>query len=209
MRMRGRVCMRVPVYAAGIARLLSSGKKEIKKEACWMVSNITAGHATQIDQVCAAGLVPPLLELTRLEEFDIRKEAAYALCNACTGGSFECISGLVYHGLVPALVDLLEAPDTELLLAVCEALQAALAAGEASAAGGPNRCCALIEEAGGCERLEALQLHENPKVYAKAAAIIEAYFDDATAEDHALLPQATPDGYTFAPPNGATSISLS
>ena len=34
------------------------------------------------------------------EEFDIRKEAAYALCNACTGGSQQTLSGLVYHGVI-------------------------------------------------------------------------------------------------------------
>ena len=33
----------------------------------------------------------------------VRKEAAYALCNACTGGSQQTLSGLVYHGVVAAL----------------------------------------------------------------------------------------------------------
>jgi importin subunit alpha-1 len=42
-------------------RLIESGKKDLKKEACWIVSNITAGSAMQIDAVCASGLVPSLI----------------------------------------------------------------------------------------------------------------------------------------------------
>ena len=34
-------------------RLVDSGKKDIKKEATWLVSNITAGSRAQIDAVCA------------------------------------------------------------------------------------------------------------------------------------------------------------
>ena len=111
-------------------RLMDCGKKELKKEACWIVSNITAGSAAQIDAVCASGLVPTLIRARRAaleravgtpssarllqelvvvaaraglvseEEFEVRKEAAYALCNACTGGSQQTLSGLVYHGVI-------------------------------------------------------------------------------------------------------------
>ena len=145
--------------------------------------------------------------LVNEEEFDIRKEAAYALCNACSGGSPQTISGLVYHGVVACFCSLLSAPDAELIFAVLEALGAALDAGEAGANGGANRVVQLVEEvcghglpkwaarrshglahtpcrcdergatviclrvvwqAGGCEQLEALQMHENAEIYAKA-----------------------------------------
>ena len=84
---------------AAFGRLIESGKKDLKKEACWIVSNVCAS-ATQIDAVCASGLVPSLIRCVDEEEFDIRKEAAYALCNACTGGSQQTLSGLVYHGVI-------------------------------------------------------------------------------------------------------------
>lgn len=42
-----------------------SEKKEIKKEACWMLSNITAGSAAQIDGVCQSGCIPSLIHLVR------------------------------------------------------------------------------------------------------------------------------------------------
>ena len=152
---------------SAFGRLIDSGKKELKKEACWIVSNVAAGSALQIDGVCASGLIPPLIRLVCEEEFDIRKEAAYALCNACSGASQQTLSGLVYHGVVGSLCPLLSAPDVELIFAVLEALGAALEGGEAGANGGDNRVVQLVEEAGGCEQLEALQMHENPDVYAK------------------------------------------
>jgi len=190
-------------------RLIESGKKDLKKEACWIVSNITAGSAMQIDAVCASGLVPSLIRLVGEEEFDIRKEAAYALCNACTGGSQQTLSGLVYHGVVGSLCSLLEAPDAELIFAVLEALLAVLDAGEAGASGGANRCVQLIEEAGGCERLEALQMHENQDVYAKAAQILDSYFGEEGEVDAAIAPVANADSFAFSGglPGGGVMLS--
>jgi len=181
-----------------VGALLMSEKKEIKKEACWMLSNITAGSAAQIDGVCQSGCIPSLIHLVNTEEFNIRKEAAYALCNACIGGSVPIVSGLVSAGILPALCSLLDLADAELILAVCSALGGALSAGEASAAGGPNPCVPLVDEAGGVDKLEALQMHPSPAVYERAASLIDTYFADTSAVDDALLaPTATPEGYVF------------
>jgi len=183
---------------SAITRLLESGKRDIKKEACWTLSNLTAGSSAQIDAVCASGLLPSLLHLVRHEEFDIKKEGAHALCNACVGGSAQTISGLVYLGVLPALCSLLEAPDAELLLAVVEALEATLAAGEANSTAGVNRCVELIDEAGGIERLEALQLHENAEVYGKVVRLLDTYFGtDEPETDAAIAPTAHADGFSF------------
>ena len=46
--------------------LNSTQKKSIKKEACWTISNITAGTKDQIQAVCDAGLVPPLVYLLQV-----------------------------------------------------------------------------------------------------------------------------------------------
>lgn len=195
---------------SAVGGLLSSGKKELKKEACWMVSNITAGSSSQIDAVCASGLIPHLLRLVVEEEFDIRKEAAYALCNACVGGSLPTISGLVSLDVVAALCPLLEAPDTEVLLAVVEALGACLEAGEISrqASGdGSNRCIHLIDEAGGIEKLEALQMHDNAQIYEKTSRLLDVYFgDDGAAEDPSIAPVAQAGSFAFGVPPAAQAV---
>ena len=129
--------------------LTTSHKKSIKKEACWTISNITAGTKEQIQvggrgagagagaggvhtgapearacpacgrrsprspptpnprppsphppsppgqTVVDAGIVPPLVHLLATAEFDIKKEAAWAISNATSGGTNEQIKYLV------------------------------------------------------------------------------------------------------------------
>lgn len=56
-----------------LLNLLSSSKKGIRKEACWTISNITAGNKEQIQAVIDANIIPPLIQLLSNAEFDIRK----------------------------------------------------------------------------------------------------------------------------------------
>ena len=182
-----------------LAQLLRSDKRDIKKEACWMLSNITAGSAAQIDAVCASGCMQHLRHLVEVEEFDVKKEAAYALCNACKGGMPAIVSGLVSIGILPTLVRLLDSPDADLLLCVVDALQAILVAAEAS---DPCRGVALVveqlETAGGNVKLESLQEHENAAVYQKSNWLLETYF--AETDEPTSVPTATADGYSFGAP---------
>ncbi len=50
-----------------LLQLLSTNhKKSIKKEACWTISNITAGTKEQIQAVIDAGIIPPLVHLLQV-----------------------------------------------------------------------------------------------------------------------------------------------
>jgi hypothetical protein len=66
--------------------LLSSPKEAIRKEACWTISNITAGNFNQIQSVIDANLIPPLIHLLQHGEFKTKKEACWAISNATSGG---------------------------------------------------------------------------------------------------------------------------
>lgn len=109
--------------------MLSSMKKGIRKEACWTISNITAGNKDQvltwptylcstlsylilppihpclpinlpiqIKAVFDANIIPLLIGLLTQAEFDIKKEAAWAISNATSGGTPEQIKFLVQQG---------------------------------------------------------------------------------------------------------------
>lgn len=69
--------------------LVANHKKSIKKEACWTLSNITAGTKEQIQAVFDANLVAPLVKLLATAEYDIKKEASWAISNATSGGTAE------------------------------------------------------------------------------------------------------------------------
>lgn len=45
--------------------LQTSHKKSIKKEACWTISNITAGTKDQIQAVIDSHILPPLVQVRR------------------------------------------------------------------------------------------------------------------------------------------------
>jgi len=139
-----------------------------------MVSNITAGSRSQIDAVCASGIVPHLVWLIEHEEFDIRKEAAYALCNACIGSSRQTLNGLISSDVLSALCTFLDCSDVELLLNVCEALRVALAADQGKLHDGTNESAHLIEAAGGCDKLDALQMHQNQVLTGNLACFMTA-----------------------------------
>ncbi len=72
---------------AAFHHLLGSEKENIRKEACWTLSNITAGTQTQIQSVIDYNLVPPLIFLLGTGDYKTRREAVWALSNLTAGGA--------------------------------------------------------------------------------------------------------------------------
>ncbi|KAH9730667.1 Importin subunit alpha-2 [Citrus sinensis] len=139
--------------------LTQNYKKSIKKEACWTISNITAGNVNQIQAIIEAGIIGPLVNLLLNAEFEIKKEAAWAISNATSGGSNEqikykffyvsrtCLPSLLFsyiliiillfgrflvsQGCIKPLCDLLNCPDPRIVTVCLEGLENILKAGEA------------------------------------------------------------------------------
>jgi len=153
--------------------LLSSQKRGIVKEACWAISNITAGTVQQIGAVIDANIIPLLVHLLATAEFDIKKEVAWALSNACSQGSSEQVAYFCQQGLIRPLIDLLEQTDMAVIKNALEALEHVLIAGEKL---GHSQFATDIEDAGGLDMLEELQDHQNQAIYKKAIYLLETYF---------------------------------
>ncbi|KAK4800549.1 hypothetical protein SAY86_021036 [Trapa natans] len=75
-----------------LSLLRHNHKKSIMKEACWTISNITAGNKHQIQSIIEAGLIGPLVNLLQNADFDIKKEATWAISNATSGGTRDQIN---------------------------------------------------------------------------------------------------------------------
>uniref|UniRef100_A0A3Q4HXD0 Karyopherin alpha 5 (importin alpha 6) n=1 Tax=Neolamprologus brichardi TaxID=32507 RepID=A0A3Q4HXD0_NEOBR len=137
-----------------LLHLLSSPKESIKKEACWTVSNITAGNRAQIQNVIDANIFPVLIEILQKAEFRTRKEAAWAITNATSGGTPSQIKYLVSLNAIKPMCDLLTVMDSKIVQVSLNGLENILRLGEQEAkqnGTGINPYCALIEEAYGNE----------------------------------------------------------
>ncbi|KAJ9171758.1 hypothetical protein P3X46_015077 [Hevea brasiliensis] len=185
--------------------LTNNYKKSIKKEACWTISNITAGNVNQIQTIIEAGIIAPLVQLLQNAEFEIKKEAAWAISNATSGGTHEQIKFLVSQGCIKPLCDLLICPDPRIVTVCLEGLENILKVGEAEknlgSAGGANLYAQMIDDAEGLEKIENLQSHDNNDIYEKAVKILETYWleeddDEAEPQDDGSL-----SGYNFGESN--------
>ncbi|KAL1802245.1 hypothetical protein DCAR_0933822 [Daucus carota subsp. sativus] len=183
--------------------LTNNYKKSIKKEACWTISNITAGNKEQIQSVIEANIIGPLVQLLQNAEFDIKKEAAWALSNATSGGTHDQIKYLVSQGCIKPMCDLLVCPDPRIVTVCLEGLENILKVGEAEKnlgqSGDVNVYAQMIDDAEGLEKIENLQSHDNNEIYEKAVKILETYWleeDDETVPpgDGAVQQQ---QGYNF------------
>jgi len=171
--------------------LLSSPKDGIRKEACWTISNITAGSPPQIQNVIDANIIPPLINILQNADFKTRKEACWAISNATSGGLQEPsqIRYLVSQGCIKPLCDLLTMMDNKVIQVALDGLDNILKVGEMdkTASGSTtNQYATFVEEAGGMITIHNLQQHDNLDIYKKAFNIMDRYFPDDEDVDTAI-----------------------
>ena len=158
--------------------LLEHMKKGIRKEACWMLSNIAAGNQNQITILLQCQEVIDAV-LTRLiyDDWDVRKEAAWVIFNLATGGTHEQVFALIRnHRCIEPLCSLLAVSDSKILHVALDTLEALLKCDYRSS--GLLQVSASIDAVDGLEKIEALQEHQDEAVYGKAVRLIETHFGD-------------------------------
>ena len=136
-----------------------------------------------IQFIIDADIFPTLIHFLSSAEFDIRKEAAWAVSNATSGGSPDqliqlvrmgkllpsiyrfdtefqpAISPLHFSGCIKPLCDLLEVKDNKVVTVALEALENILRVGEHAKQGEFNEMATLVDEADGVNKIQALQYH--------------------------------------------------
>ncbi|KAK0164079.1 hypothetical protein PV328_002747 [Microctonus aethiopoides] len=175
--------------------LLSHKRVNIVKEASWTISNITAGNQEQIQHVINAGVLPPLINVLDSGDPKSQKEAAWAVTNLTSGGSLQQLVLLVQNGVLLPFCNLLEAKDWNTVIVVLDGLANILNA--ADKMGQLERVAVMVEEIGGLDKLEALQNHENEKIYQKSMAMIDQFFNDGDAENPDMAPATVNDQLEF------------
>ncbi|XP_050510982.1 importin subunit alpha-4 [Diabrotica virgifera virgifera] len=175
--------------------LLVHPKEKICKEAVWFLSNITAGSRSQVQAVIDAGLLPKIIHNLSKGDFQTQKEAAWAITNLSIGGSREQIARLIQEGVVPPFCELLNCKDATVIQVVLDGINNLLQMA------GPQleQLCTMIEECNGLDKIEALQNHDNIKIYKLAYEIIEQYFGGEEVEDSNIAPTQGEATFNFDP----------
>lgn len=170
----------------------------------------------QLQAVIDANIFPVLIEILGKAEFKTRKEAAWAITNATSGGTPDQIRYLVDQGCIGPLCDLLTVMDSKIVQVALNGLENILRLGDQDSKnhGGPNTYAVLIEECygifcsvckmnnhlcntlfwliSGLDKIEFLQSHENIDIYQKAFEIIQNYFG-TDEEDVRVAPAVDSD----------------
>ena len=167
--------------------LLASADRGIRKEVCWIVSNITES-SHQVQDVLDADILPPLLKLLDSQDAACREDATWVLFNLSSNREPKQISYLADKNGVRALCNLLTCgKDLDVLWKGCgtvaavalKGLRNILICGQSEAATHPlgyNRMAALVADAHGVERIEALTAHASHDVRLRARLLLERMF---------------------------------
>lgn len=176
-------------------RLLSHPKRTVRKEACWVVSNIAAGTERQIGTVIKTkGCMQRLTQMAISSEWEVRKEAIWVVSNIATGGTDKHIMSVIEAGAIEAVCSVLDVNDTKMLLVALDAVDNILKLGMKL----NKDYSSFVDEADGLTKIEALQEHESDEIYQKAVFIIETYFGaEDEAEDENLAPEVSGGQFSF------------
>ena len=189
-----------------LAGLMGSQSKSIRKESSWLASNIACGNHAQITTLLQEPRVlTKIIKNAKYDTWEVRKEALWALANICTTGTHSHTIIMVNAGGLEPLITVLKLThiETDLLIAVLDALRKILEAGECVDSGNYQH---IVEEHNGIDYLEELQTHPSEIVYEKVVNLIEDYFGVQDDGDENLAPATNDQGtYNFGLAPGIAS----
>lgn len=178
--------------------LINSPKRMIRKEACWVISNVAAGTQPQIKTLLKTkGVMMQIAEMAIHSEWEVRKEAIWVISNVVSGGNDAQVMSTVEAGAIDAVCSILNVNDTKMLLVALDAINGILNLGMRLG----KDYVSFVDECDGLSMIEALQEHENEDIYKQAVNIIETYFGcEDEIEDENLAPDASGNTFSFGVP---------
>ncbi len=132
-----------------------------------------------------------------MDDNEIKKEAVWAVSNCTASASFPQFATLVDKGIIKSLLATLKMQEARILAVALEGLENILRSGQEYCVkhGQENRFALVLENEGGIELIEQLQMHPNHQIYNRALKILEEFYQEE--EDDLMLgvaPSSTQDG---------------
>lgn len=187
-----------PGFMKGIKNLLNSGSKSLRRESCWVVSNIAAGSRDQISLLMKnTTILHQVIEYALEDHWEVRSHALWVIINICMSESRAChIPSLVRSGGLEPLIEVLPFTNASENL-LCGALDAIKNICETS-----SDFVKMVYDDNGAKNIEDLQEHSSHKVYSKSVNIIETFYSGEEEDDENLLPEVDDSGnFSFHVPS--------
>ncbi|EAR97700.1 armadillo/beta-catenin repeat protein (macronuclear) [Tetrahymena thermophila SB210] len=135
-------------------RFLEHPKEQIRKDVCWLISNLSAGNASQIDVFLNKNMLQTLIQRLNVEQsIHVKKEILFALSNATAQATKEQINKMVSNGLLRVFSDNLDPQyETELLIEILEGIENVMMLGRSDDLNNNQNAYSHEFEGSGCQR---------------------------------------------------------
>ncbi|KAL4472525.1 hypothetical protein ABPG74_018474 [Tetrahymena malaccensis] len=135
-------------------RFLEHPKESIRKDVCWLISNLSAGNPSQIDVFLNKNMLQTLIQRLNTEQsINVKKEILFALSNATAQATKEQISKMVSNGLLRVFSDNLDTQyQTELLIEILEGIENVMILGRSDDINNNQNAYTHEFEGSGCQR---------------------------------------------------------
>lgn len=177
-------CQRKELFPA-LDRLILSDHPHIRKECLWVLSNITA-ITEACNEIVSSPLLASMMKLLAAT-FDVKKEAAYTMCNIAAQGDKFC-TALLEAGVLKAMIALFKSADVDTVHYALSFTEMILHSNKDAAK--------VFEDNGGLAGLEAWEYNDNTLLRSQADNILDTYFykEEENADEDAAPPADTAAG---------------
>jgi importin subunit alpha-1 len=168
--------------------LETNGNKAIRKEVCWILSNIAAGLAMHISIFFQIeGFVELLFNIVKTDQLDIRKEALWVICNLTSSTERLQMLYLINSNFIQLLSDWILNSDYKISALSLEALENVLFFTNNEIFSFRGRVFSECESTGLTQKLELLSQSDHPLLLNKTTHLLDRYFCSGSEEEIPML----------------------